>query len=80
MALTIRAAIDDGADEFDMLWGVESYKSLWTRESRVLQRAELFPLDVGGTVHRRAVEARRGVSQLARRVLSLGFPGAPRGT
>ena len=30
MALTIRAAIDEGAHEFDMLWGTESYKSLWT--------------------------------------------------
>jgi CelD/BcsL family acetyltransferase involved in cellulose biosynthesis len=80
MALTIRAALDDGAAEFDMLWGVESYKSLWARESRTLQRADLFPVDLGGTVHRHAVEARRGVSQLARRVRSLRFPGARRAT
>ncbi len=32
MALTIRAAIDDGASEFDMLWGTEPYKALWARE------------------------------------------------
>jgi CelD/BcsL family acetyltransferase involved in cellulose biosynthesis len=80
MALTIRAALDEGAAEFDMLWGVEAYKSLWARESRVLRRVDLFPVDLGGTVHRRAVEARRGVSQLARRVFSCGFPGGPRGT
>jgi CelD/BcsL family acetyltransferase involved in cellulose biosynthesis len=78
MALTIRAAIDDGADEFDMLWGTEPYKSLWARSTRVLQRADLFPVDLGGAVHRHAVEARRGVAQLARRVLSLGSPGATR--
>src|SRR5205823_7371417 len=29
MALSIRAAIDEGAGEFDMLWGVEPYKFLW---------------------------------------------------
>lgn len=80
MALTIRAAIEEGASEFDMLWGTEPYKALWARESRVLQRADLFPLRLGGAVHRHVVEARRGVSHLARRVLSLASPGAVRGT
>lgn len=79
MALTIRAAIDEGAAEFDMLWGTESYKSLWARGSRTLQRADLFPVRLGGTVQRHAVEARRGVAHLARRVLSLRSPGAARG-
>ena len=72
MALTIRAAIDEGAREFDMLWGVESYKFLWAREARTLARVELFPLHFGGTLHRRALEARRGVKKIARRVLSIG--------
>jgi CelD/BcsL family acetyltransferase involved in cellulose biosynthesis len=80
MALTIRAAIEEGAVEFDMLWGTEPYKALWAREARVLQRADLFPLRFSGAVHRRALDARRGVSQFARRVLSLGSPGAVRGT
>jgi CelD/BcsL family acetyltransferase involved in cellulose biosynthesis len=80
MALTIRTAIDEGAGEFDMLWGAEAYKSLWARSGRVLQRADLFPVHLGGTVHRHAVEARRSVRQLARRVLSLGSPGAGRVT
>ena len=80
MALTIRTAIDEGASEFDMLWGTEAYKALWARSTRVLQRVDLFPVHLGGTVHRHAVEARRGVTRLARRVLSLGSPGADRVT
>jgi CelD/BcsL family acetyltransferase involved in cellulose biosynthesis len=72
MALTVRAAIDEGAAEFDMLWGVEAYKFLWARDARVLQRVELFPIHIGGTLHRHALEARRGMKQLARRVLAIG--------
>ena len=72
MGLTIRAALEEGAREFDMLWGVESYKFLWARDSRALHRIELFPVHVGGMIHRRAVTAQRRVRTLARRVLSLG--------
>ena len=72
MGLTIRAAIDEGAGEFDMLWGVEPYKFLWARDARTLQRVELFPIHFGGTVHRHALEARRNVKSLARRVLAIG--------
>ena len=78
MALTIRTAISDGALEFDMLWGTEPYKSLWTQETRRLQRVDLFPLRLTEVVHRHAAEARRGIAQLARRVLSHGSPGAAR--
>jgi hypothetical protein len=55
-----------------MLWGVEPYKFLWARDARVLQRIEMFPVHFGGTIHRHAVEARRSVRKLARRVLSIG--------
>jgi CelD/BcsL family acetyltransferase involved in cellulose biosynthesis len=72
MGLSVRAAIDEGAREFDMLWGVEPYKFLWARESRTLQRIELFPIHLGGTLHRHAIGARRRVGKLARRVLSFG--------
>ena len=72
MALTVRAAIDEGAREFDMLWGVEPYKFLWAREQRELQRLELFPVHLGGQIHRRALLAERRARTLARRVLSLG--------
>jgi CelD/BcsL family acetyltransferase involved in cellulose biosynthesis len=72
MGLSIRAALDEGAREFDMLWGVEPYKFLWAREARILQRIELFPMHLGGTLHRHAINVRRGVGTLARRVLSIG--------
>jgi hypothetical protein len=43
MGLTIRAAIDEGAAEFDMLWGVEPYKFLWARDRRELRNIQSFP-------------------------------------
>ena len=74
MALTIRAAIDEGAREFDLLWGTESYKSLWARSERPLERVELFPPDFAGIVQRRSVDAHRTVRQLARRLLAARRP------
>ena len=72
MALSVRAALGEGAREFDMLWGTEPYKFLWARDARVLQRIELFPQHLGGTIQRHAIEARRSVGRLARRVRSIG--------
>jgi CelD/BcsL family acetyltransferase involved in cellulose biosynthesis len=72
MAMTVRAAIGEGADTFDLLWGTESYKSLWTRDVRSLRRIDLFPAHFGGQIHKRAVAARRRFGPLARRVLTLG--------
>jgi CelD/BcsL family acetyltransferase involved in cellulose biosynthesis len=72
MGLTIHAVIDEGAREFDMLWGVEPYKFLWAREVCVLQRIELFPPNIGGTLHRHALEIRRKAGTLTRHILSIG--------
>jgi CelD/BcsL family acetyltransferase involved in cellulose biosynthesis len=72
MGLTIGAVIDEGAREFDMLWGVEPYKFLWAREVRTLQRIELFPSTIGGTLQRRAADVRRKAGRLARHFLSIG--------
>ena len=77
MALTIRAAIDEGAQVFDFLWGTEPYKWLWTRETRTLRRIHLFPARAAGRIHQRAVEARRQLRRLARRVLTPGEHRAP---
>ena len=78
MGLTIRAVIDEGTREFDMLWGVEPYKFLWAREVCALQRIELFPSTIGATLQRRAVAIRRKAGKLARYFLSIGKPlGAP---
>jgi CelD/BcsL family acetyltransferase involved in cellulose biosynthesis len=47
MALTIRAAIDEGLQEFDFLWGEEAYKSLWSHDARRLRRIQLYPAGRG---------------------------------
>ena len=72
MGLTLRAAIEEGALEFDMLWGTEKYKALWAGDQRVLAQLQLFPPHLGGLLQRRTVEAERSMRTLARRLLSLG--------
>ena len=69
MGLTIRAAIEEGAREFDMLFGVESYKWLWARHARSLHRLDLFPSDLAGRVHHGTVRAERTMRAVARRIL-----------
>lgn len=68
--LTIRAAIDEGLAEFDLLYGNEAYKSAWTVDRRALARIEMFPPHLGGICHRRTVEAERALRSLARRAIS----------
>jgi CelD/BcsL family acetyltransferase involved in cellulose biosynthesis len=72
MALTIKAAIDEGLQDFDFLWGVESYKALWSHDARVLRRIELYPAGIGGRVHHQIVDRHRQLRRLARRVMSRG--------
>jgi CelD/BcsL family acetyltransferase involved in cellulose biosynthesis len=71
MGLSIRAAIDEGADEFDMLWGVEPYKWLWARETRELRKIQLFPPHVGGRIYLGVSRARRRLGTLARRLRAI---------
>ena len=70
MALTIRAAIDEGAAEFDMLWGVEPYKFLWARDRRELRNIHLFPASLAGRIHRHLFHARRTAAGIIRRHVS----------
>ena len=72
MGLTVRAAIEEGAVEFDMLYGTEKYKALWAGHQRQLAQLQLFPPHLGGLLQRRTVEAERSMRTLARRLLSLG--------
>jgi CelD/BcsL family acetyltransferase involved in cellulose biosynthesis len=62
MALSIRAALDEGASDFDLLYGTEPYKRLWARGERRLARLELFPPHLGGAVQHAAT----GIVALAR--------------
>jgi CelD/BcsL family acetyltransferase involved in cellulose biosynthesis len=72
MARTIEAAIEEGAAEFDMLWGTEQYKSLWARDERPLYQVQLYPPHFAGLLQRRTVEAERSMRTVARRILSIG--------
>jgi CelD/BcsL family acetyltransferase involved in cellulose biosynthesis len=72
MALTIRAAFDEGLHTFDMLWGAESYKWLWATDERKLNQIRAFPAHVGGWLHHGVVAARRRLAPLTRQLLSLG--------
>ena len=74
MALTVRAALDERMHTFDLLWGAETYKGLWASEAVPLRRIHLYPPHLGGTLHRGALQARRRLGALARRVI----PGSGR--
>jgi CelD/BcsL family acetyltransferase involved in cellulose biosynthesis len=65
MALTVRAAIESGTREFDMLYGHETYKSLWAREQRPLSRLQLFPPRLSGSILRRQAETRQALRLMA---------------
>jgi CelD/BcsL family acetyltransferase involved in cellulose biosynthesis len=73
LALAIRAAIEEGVRELDMLHGGEPYKFLWTREVRGLARLEADPPGGVARAVRSLAEAsraaRQGAGRLARRLL-----------
>ena len=52
MGLAIRAAIEEGVGEYDLLHGDEPYKALWARSRRELERIEAFPPTAAGRAHR----------------------------
>jgi CelD/BcsL family acetyltransferase involved in cellulose biosynthesis len=62
MALSIRSALEEGAAEFDLLWGTEPYKFLWARQTRELLNIHLFPPHLRGRLHRTLFNARRRLS------------------
>ncbi|MGA3201660.1 MAG: GNAT family N-acetyltransferase [Bryobacteraceae bacterium] len=68
MGLAIQRAIEEGAEEYDLLHGSETYKSHWSRHSRDLARLELFPPSSAGRFCRLSVELGRASRALARRM------------
>jgi CelD/BcsL family acetyltransferase involved in cellulose biosynthesis len=74
--LAIRAAIEEGAAESDMLYGDEAYKLFWASEQRQLVRIDVFPAHLGGQLQQRTVEAEQTVRTFARRLLSLNAHGS----
>ena len=69
VGLSIKAAVDEGATEYDFLHGDEAYKFHWARRTRELRRLELYPPHARGRLCRRAIEANRAARRVARRVL-----------
>ena len=68
LGLSIKAAIEDGACEFDFLHGDEPYKSRWTPVRRNLTRLELFPRGVSGQLFQASIDFARQHRKVANRV------------
>lgn len=71
MGLAIRQAIGEGAREFDLLHGNETYKSHWATQKRELARIELYPPGVRATAFRRCMQMGRMYRRVEHRVLSV---------
>jgi CelD/BcsL family acetyltransferase involved in cellulose biosynthesis len=69
MGLSIQAAIEEGAHEYDLLHGDEPYKSHWSRHSRDLTRFELFPPGLVGQLFHGSVDLLRSARQVAHSLL-----------
>jgi CelD/BcsL family acetyltransferase involved in cellulose biosynthesis len=69
MGVAIKAALEDGALEYDLLHGNEEYKFHWTRDIRDLNRLELYPPHTTGRIYRHAIAFNRAARQMAKRVL-----------
>ncbi len=66
MGLSIRGALEEGAAEYDMLQGCESYKGLWARDRRLLGRLDFYPPHLRGLVYRGTTELGRAARRVAR--------------
>jgi CelD/BcsL family acetyltransferase involved in cellulose biosynthesis len=69
IGLSIKSAIEEGADEYDLLHGTERYKSDWARSTRDLSRIEAYPPSLRGRVHRRLAALDRRARRVARSAL-----------
>jgi CelD/BcsL family acetyltransferase involved in cellulose biosynthesis len=64
LALAIQAAMAEGAVEFDLLHGDETYKFLWTQRSRRIVRLDAYPGGVRGVVSERIMAMRRELKRI----------------
>ena len=70
VGLSIQAAIEDGAREYDFLHGDERYKFDWAHQARALGRLQGYPHTVRGELHRASTVLERVARTTARRALS----------
>jgi CelD/BcsL family acetyltransferase involved in cellulose biosynthesis len=66
MGLAIQRAIGEGAREYDLLHGDETYKSHWSRHHRSLVRLELYPAGIRGLLYRGSIAVARAAQETAR--------------
>jgi len=59
MAYSIKAAIEEGAEEYDFLHGTEAYKFHWANGSRDLERIQLHPPGLNGWCQQMVLGSRR---------------------
>lgn len=69
LGLTIQKAIEEGADEYDLLHGNESYKFLWANNVRRLVRLELYPPGLWGRFQRNTARFSNAAKNFAKRAL-----------
>ncbi|HEY3303128.1 MAG TPA: GNAT family N-acetyltransferase [Candidatus Binatia bacterium] len=75
MGLAIKNAIEEGASEYDFLYGDEPYKFLWARRARELGCLEMYPPSMAGRVYKQAVDLNRAARKMARQVLAQPLSG-----
>jgi CelD/BcsL family acetyltransferase involved in cellulose biosynthesis len=68
MGLAIQSAIEEGAEEYDLLHGSEAYKSHWSHDSRELGRLEVYPPRSLGWICQSSVELERAARRIGRRM------------
>jgi len=69
MGLAIRSAIEEGAEEYDLLHGDGDYKRHWSSQSRELGRLEIYPPHARGWICRSSAALEQASRRVARRVL-----------
>ncbi|HEU4521543.1 MAG TPA: GNAT family N-acetyltransferase, partial [Thermoanaerobaculia bacterium] len=65
---SIRNAIAEGAAEYDMLHGDETYKFLWAHQVRQLVRFDAYPPGYGGRAHHQAARFTAASRKFAKRL------------
>ena len=69
MALSIQSAIDEGAEEYDLLHGDEAYKFHWAPRVREVGKFLISPPGLAGAIYQRASRFDRQARLFARRAL-----------
>lgn len=72
LGMAVRAAMEEGADELDLLHGTERYKAHWANATRELERFELYAPGARGFLEREATALTRQARRVTRAVLEFG--------